>query len=76
MDEMIICACEKNERGRDHTIVYDDTKEFRLKLVAILLSLELNKRKGSPLLDSDENIGSPSECAIIQNPKMAEQETF
>jgi hypothetical protein len=48
-------------------------KEFRLKLVAILLSLELNKRKGASYLDRDENIGSPSDCAIIENPKMADQ---
>ena len=46
-------------------------KEFRLKLVAILLSSELNKRKGAPYHDRDENIGSPSDCAIIENPKMA-----
>ena len=32
----------------------------------------MNKRKGSPHLDSDGNIGSPSECAIIDNAKMAE----
>jgi len=48
-------------------------KEFRLKLAAILLSSELNKRKGAPYLDRDENIGSPSDCAIIENPKMADQ---
>jgi len=44
-----------------------------LKLAAILLSSELNKRKGAPYLDRDENIGSPSDCAIIENPKMADQ---
>ena len=48
-------------------------KEFRLKLAAILLSLELNKRKGAPYLDRDENIGSSSDYAIIENPKMADQ---
>ena len=48
-------------------------KEFRLKLAAILLSSELNKRKGAPYLDRDENIGSPSDCAIIENSKMADQ---
>ena len=48
-------------------------KEFRLKLAAILLSSELNKRKGAPYLDRDENIGSPSDCAIIENPNMADQ---
>ena len=48
-------------------------KEFRLKLVAILLSSELNKRKGAPYLDRDENIISLSDCAIIENPKMADQ---
>ena len=48
-------------------------KEFRLKLAAILLSSELNKRNGAPYLDRDKNIGSPSDCAIIENPKMADQ---
>ena len=48
-------------------------KEFRLKLATILLSSELNKWKGTPYLDRDENIGSPSDCAIIENPKMADQ---
>ena len=48
-------------------------KEFRLKLAAILLSLELNKQKGAPYLDRDENIGSPSDSAIIENPKMVDQ---
>jgi len=48
-------------------------KAFRLKLVTILLSSELNKRKGCPYLDSDENIGSPSDCTIIENRKMANQ---
>ena len=48
-------------------------KEFRLNLATILLSSELNKRKGAPYLDRDENIGSPSDCAIIENPKMADQ---
>ena len=48
-------------------------KEFRLKLAAILLSSGLNKRKGAPYLDRDENIGSPSDCAIIENPKIADQ---
>ena len=48
-------------------------KEFRLKLVAILLSSELNKQNGAPYLDRDENIRSPSDCAIIENPKMADQ---
>ena len=47
-------------------------KEFRLKLAAILLSLELNKQKGAPYLDRDENIGSPSDCAIIENQKMTD----
>ncbi|XP_066374655.1 putative ubiquitin-like-specific protease 1B [Miscanthus floridulus] len=46
----------------------DDMKEFRLKLAAILLLLELNKRKVAPYLDRDENIESPSDCAIIENP--------
>ena len=48
-------------------------KEFRLKLAMILLSSELNKRKGAPYLDRDKNIGGPSDCAIIENPKMADQ---
>ena len=48
-------------------------KEFRLKLAAILLSSELNKQNGTPYLDRDENIRSPSDCAIIENPKMADQ---
>ena len=48
-------------------------KEFRLKLAAILLSSGLNKRKGAPYHDRDENIGSPSDCAIIENPKMVDQ---
>ena len=48
-------------------------KEFRLKLAVILLSSELNKQKGAPYLDRDENIGSPSDCAIIENSKMADQ---
>ena len=39
----------------------------------ILLSSELNKWKGAPYLDRDENIESPSDCAIIENPKMADQ---
>ena len=47
-------------------------KEFRLKLAAILLSSELNKRKGAPYFDRDENIGSPSDCAIIENQKMTD----
>jgi len=51
----------------------DDMKVFRLKLAVILLSSDLNKRKGCPYLDSDENIGSPSDCHIIENPKMADQ---
>jgi sentrin-specific protease 1 len=51
----------------------DDMKAFRLKLAAILLSSDLNKRKGCPYLDSDENIGSPSHYTIIENPKMADQ---
>ena len=48
-------------------------KEFRLKLAAILLSSELNKRKGAPYLDRDENIRNPNDCAIIENLKMADQ---
>ena len=48
-------------------------KEFRLKLAAIMLLSELNKRKGAPYLDGDENIGSPNDCAIIENPKTADQ---
>jgi sentrin-specific protease 1 len=48
-------------------------KAFRLKLAAILLSSDLNKRKGCPYLDSDKNIGSPSDCTIIENPNMADQ---
>ena len=51
----------------------DDMKAFRLKLAAILLSSDLNKRKGCPYLDSDENIGIPSDCTIIENPKMSDQ---
>ena len=51
----------------------NDMKAFRLKLTAILLSTDLNKRKGCPYLDSNENIGSPSDCTIIENPKMAHQ---
>ena len=48
-------------------------KAFRLKLAAILLSSELNKRKGCPYLDNDENIGNPNDCTIIENPKMADR---
>ena len=48
-------------------------KEFRLKLATILLSSELNKWKGAPYLDRDENIESPSDSAIIENPQMADQ---
>jgi hypothetical protein len=51
----------------------DDMKKFRLKLAAILLTSELNKQKGCPYLDSDENIGSPSDCAIVEKPKMTDQ---
>jgi hypothetical protein len=42
-------------------------------LAAILLSSELNKRKGAPYIESDENIGCPSDCVIIDNPNMANQ---
>jgi len=45
-------------------------KGFRLKLAAILLSSELNKRKGSPHLNSDENTVSPRHCVTIENSKM------
>jgi hypothetical protein len=45
-----------------------------MKIFRILLSSELNKRKGCPYLDSNENIGSrPSDCTIIENSKMADQ---
>jgi hypothetical protein len=53
--------------------VQDDMKEFRLKLAAILLSSELNKRRGAPYIESDENIGCPSDYVIIDNPNMTDQ---
>ncbi|CAD6223963.1 unnamed protein product [Miscanthus lutarioriparius] len=53
--------------------IMDDIKEFRLQFTVILLASELNKQKGAPYLDRDENIGSPSDCAIIENSKMADQ---
>ena len=43
--------------------------QFRTKLAAILLSSELNKRKGHPLVEeNDEESGSPDDVVMLKNP--------
>lgn len=45
-------------------------KEFRKKLIVILLESELNKLKGKPIYHqpTNEGIVSNSDCAIVEGP--------
>jgi len=48
----------------------DDMTQFRTKLVAILLTTDLNKLKGCPLTkNDDDDIGSPSDVEYITSNK-------
>ncbi|XP_062232997.1 uncharacterized protein LOC133930374 [Phragmites australis] len=50
-------------------ITQDDMIQFRTKLAAILLSSELNKRKGHPSVEeNDEESGSPDDVVMLKNP--------
>ncbi|AQK59154.1 hypothetical protein ZEAMMB73_Zm00001d053277 [Zea mays] len=48
----------------------DDMSHFRKKMAAILLSSELNKRRGCLLYKNDKEVdsGSPSDVEILENP--------
>ncbi|XP_062224544.1 ubiquitin-like-specific protease ESD4 [Phragmites australis] len=50
-------------------VTQDDMIQFRTKLAAILLSSELNKRKGHPLVEeNDEESGSPDDVVMLESP--------
>ncbi|CAO1945024.1 unnamed protein product, partial [Urochloa humidicola] len=51
-------------------VTQDYMTKFRFKLAVILLLSELNQVKGTPYVDGDDTIGSPSDLAIIDNPNV------
>ncbi|WVZ87190.1 hypothetical protein U9M48_033870, partial [Paspalum notatum var. saurae] len=53
--------------GREELRLTDNMAQFRTKLTAILLTSDLNERKGCPLVieDTNENDGSPSDVQVL-----------
>ncbi|XP_062217688.1 uncharacterized protein LOC133917875 [Phragmites australis] len=52
-----------------NNVTQDDMIQFRKKLAAILLSSELNKRKGHPLIEeNDEESGSLDDVVMLESP--------
>lgn len=68
LENSLISSILKRD-GLSKTITQEDMTQFRTKLAAILLSSELNKRKGCLLVKvDDEEIGSLSDVEILHSP--------